>query len=434
MISDAGGALRPRSMDVGIQRRGRLRLTESGPDSPGRPGRILVPHARPAAAAGGKVSAAPGTAGKLVAMPERAPQREDAERLGELIRSSAQLDLHRKPGPQLARLICSLFAVEAAAIFDADLNETYQDGEWFADTEQTVRNICVFETVRDDAATGLISRVLRAGSMPIGALLLRGELPAKTSTAIAALIAVTFDRYHSLAGELRMESAKRAEQLRTTVLDSLAHAYKTPLTAIRAASSGLQEMGGLTAAQSGLVDLIEEQAELLNQLTTRLLKTARLEAQTLRRETVAVTALLEAVADGARRQPGGLRIEVAVEREDMTVQADRSLAETMLAQFVDNAGKYAEAGSTVTLRAEEQAAAVVFSVHNRGPVIPERDRERIFDRYFRSEGAAPGTGIGLSVAKQAALAHGGDVWVSSDASRGTTFYASLPREPQGDER
>lgn len=347
------------------------------------------------------------------------------------MQSAAQLDLHLKPGPQLTNSIRAAFDVEAIAIFDADLNETYQAGEWFTDPEQTVRNICVFETVRNDAETGLMARVLRVGNMAIGALLLRGEVTEDAASSIAALIAITFDRYHSLANEMRMESAKTTEQLRTTVLDSLAHAYKTPLTAIRAAGSGLVEMGGLTPAQSGLVALIEEQAELLNQLTTRLLKTARLEAQTLSTETVSVAPLIEDVVAGAREQLGGVRVRVAVAREDLTLCADRGLLEAMLAQFVDNAGKYADAGSTVTISAAEQASAVIFSVHNLGPAIPASDCERIFDRYFRSAGEAPGTGVGLSVAKQAALAHGGDVWVTSDNVRGTTFFASLPFAPMG---
>lgn len=334
----------------------------------------------------------------------------------------------------MASLIRSIFGVEAVAIFDADLDETCQEGEWFADPEQSVRNICVFETVRDDPDTGLIRRVLRVRDVPIGALQLRGELNAETSSTMAALLAITFDRYHSLANEMRMESAKRTEQLRSTVLDSLAHAYKTPLTAIHAASSGLTEMGGLSPAQRELVALIHEQTESLNQLTTRLLRTARLDSQTLNIERVAIVPIIEDVVAAAREQLRAVSVEVAVEPEDMSIQGDRSLLRAMLIQFVDNAAKYAEADTIVTISATEQSSAVVLSVHNRGPAIPTADQERVFDRYFRSNGTAShasGTGIGLSVAKQAALAHGGDVWVTSDAARGTTFFASLPAAPQG---
>jgi K+-sensing histidine kinase KdpD len=71
--------------------------------------------------------------------------------------------------------------------------------------------------------------------------------------AIASVVAITFDRYHALANESRTESARQTEQLRTTVLDSLAHAYKTPLTVIGAASEGLSATGNLSPAQAGLV-------------------------------------------------------------------------------------------------------------------------------------------------------------------------------------
>ena len=358
----------------------------------------------------------------------------EARILCELVRESAQLDLHQKPGPQMSALIRSIFSLEAVAIFDADLNEVYSTGEWFADPEETVRNICVFETMRDDPDTGLIRRVLRVGNMPIGALLVRGELCESTSNTVASLIGITFDRYHSLANEMRMESEKRAEQLRTTVLDSLAHAYKTPLTAIRAASTGLAEMGGLSAAQSGLVSLIEEQAEELNGVTTRLLQAARLESHTLRPEPVAVAPLIEDVIAGIGDQLAGFSVKVAVARENLTVVGDRSVLRAMLTQFVENARKYGDSGSTVTIEAAEQPTAVLLSVHNLGPAIPKSDHERIFDRYFRcaaTEQQAPGSGIGLSVARQAALAHGGDVWVTSDPVSGTTFFASLPNVHRG---
>jgi two-component system, OmpR family, sensor histidine kinase KdpD len=357
--------------------------------------------------------------------------RLETEKLYEFTRDTSLLDLHQKPGPQLASLVRSMFDVEAVAIFDADLNEVYRVGEWFADAEAMVRNIYVFETVRDDHETGLIRRVLHIGNLPIGALLLRGETSKLTSNAIASLIAITFDRYHALAKEARIENARQAEQLRTTVLDSLAHAYKTPLTAIQAASTGLAEMGRLSAAQAGLVSLIGEQAELLNTLTTRLLKTARLEAHdlSLHSEPVAIAPLIDDVIASAREQLTSISVKVSLSSENISVFGDRSLLEAMLAQFVENAGKYASEGTTVTIGAAEESTAVVLSVHNLGSVIPPADREHVFDRYFRSSSPAnkaPGTGIGLSIAKYAAEAHGGNVWVTSDAYHGTTFFASLP--------
>ncbi len=107
--------------------------------------------------------------------------------------------------------------------------------------------------------------------------MVRGETGPLTNNAIASLIAITFDRYRAFANESRIETERRTEQLRATVLDSLAHAYKTPLTAIRAASTGLGEMGHLRRA-GRIGGLIDEQTGLLGELTTRLLTTARLDA------------------------------------------------------------------------------------------------------------------------------------------------------------
>ena len=74
---------------------------------------------------------------------------------------------------------------------------------------------------------------------------------------------------------------------------------------------------------------------------------------------------------------------------------------------------------------------MIFSVQSFGSFIPMADRERIFDRYYRSSTSsnrAAGTGIGLSVAKRAAMIHGGYVWVTSDQDEGTTFYAAIPAQ------
>jgi two-component system sensor histidine kinase KdpD len=113
----------------------------------------------------------------------------------------------------------------------------------------------------------------------------------------------------------------------------------------------------------------------------------------------------------------------------MVLDCDRRLVLMLLAQYLDNGSKYADFDTTVTVRGQKSGSEVMFSVHSYGPVIPMADRERIFDRYYRSPASsshASGTGIGLSIAKRVALAHGGSVWISSDEVEGTTFFAALP--------
>ena len=166
--------------------------------------------------------------------------------LYEFTRRTLQMNLHVEPGAQLAELVHEIFALEAVVVFDADLHEIYQAGFWNVDPQELAQNVYYFETSDDDPETGIGRRVVRLGNVPIGSLVVRGDTSPLTNNAIASLIAITFDRYRAFANESRIETERRTEQLRSTVLDSLAHAYKTPLTAIRAASTGLSEMGKLS--------------------------------------------------------------------------------------------------------------------------------------------------------------------------------------------
>ncbi len=359
-----------------------------------------------------------------------------AEQLCAFIHETTRLDPHHKPGPRLAALVQSIFQAESVAIFDADHHEVYRAGERIDHEQDVLQNICTLETQSDAPETGLSRRVLRMGNLPIGAMLLRGETHDRMASAIASVIAITFDRYHALANESRTESARQTELLRTTVLDSLAHAYKTPLTVIGAANEGIAAMGTLSPAQAGLVALIGEQIALLNKLTTRLLRTARLQASEMipHAEKVAVAPLIEDVVASLRDQLVDVPVKIAISSDDLSLCCDRGLLVALLTQYVDNAAKYGAAGTPVTIQAAEHAAEVIFSVHSLGPAIPPSDYERIFDRYYRCSLPAnkvPGTGIGLSVAKRTAQVQGGHVWVTSDQEKGTTFYASLPAITQG---
>ena len=356
--------------------------------------------------------------------------------LYELTRRTLQMNLHQEPGPRLALLVLEIFGLEAVAVFDADLHQVYKAGYWKVDPSELAQNVYHFESSDDDPTTGIGRRVVRLGAVPIGSLVVRGETSPLTNSAIAALIAITFDRYRAFANESRIEAERETEQMRATVLDSLAHAYKTPLTAIRAASSGLCEMGRLSPAQSELVALIDEQANLLNDLTTRLLTTARLKpgeaegaAITLDAAPVAVAQLIDEVFAGLGDRLCGDNIRVDLSCGNLVLCCDRQLVSMLLTQYVDNACKYSDSDSTITVRAVQEPNEVLFSVHSFGPVISMADRERIFDRYYRASTSttrAAGTGIGLSIAKRAAMAHGGSVWVSSDEVEGTTFFAAIP--------
>jgi two-component system sensor histidine kinase KdpD len=362
-----------------------------------------------------------------------ARQRAEVEKLYELSRRILLLDRRQTIGPQVVALIQEIFRTDSVALFDAKSARMDAAGSRANDLEPLARNAYFQDSTLEGADAHTWAHVLRLGSKPAGAIALRGlELGRLTIVPIAALAAIALERARSFEKESGAEAARQTEQLRTAVLDALAHSVKTPLTAIRTASSGLLETGRLSTDDVELAALIDEQAEHLNRLTSELLQMARIDASevSLRRERLSVLTLVEDVLARHREQLLGRRVVVADSAAHLEVYGDRKILAAALEQFIDNASKYSTPGSPVTVTAEENLGEIVIAVHNEGPPIQPADRERIFERFYRAEESrhrAPGTGLGLSIAKKAAEAHGGRTWVVSEEPTGTTFFFALPR-------
>jgi two-component system sensor histidine kinase KdpD len=194
----------------------------------------------------------------------------------------------------------------------------------------------------------------------------------------------------------------------------------------------LLEISRLEYPAIELVSLIDQQAARLAKLTSQVLRTADLDQRQLEVdcEGIGLDRLFHfcqaEVADTLTDHP----LHIIDETSDNYVWADNRLLEMALLQLLDNASKYASPGSPITLRVTSTDTEVVFNVQNEGSFVPPEERLRIFQRFYRSPGSqhkAPGTGIGLSVAKRIAEAHTGRVWVESDSETSTTFSFALPR-------
>jgi two-component system sensor histidine kinase KdpD len=181
-----------------------------------------------------------------------------------------------------------------------------------------------------------------------------------------------------------------------------------------------------------MVDLIDKESERLNQLASRLLQTARIDEAHLKlhSESFPMSWFLEDVLAEYRHQLRGHDVRVSVQPPDLSAYADRQTLASGVGQLIDNAAKYSHEGSPIVIFAQETLDEIVISVHNEGPTIPPLERERIFERFYRTEESkhrAAGTGLGLSIAKRTAEAHLGRVWVVSEENRGVTFFFALPR-------
>jgi len=371
------------------------------------------------------------SAKELRSTAEATIHRTGMEQLYELSRSSLLLDLHQPPGPQLVVLIQRIFGVQAVALFDLNLSRQDRAGEWLEGEENLAKDFYLLPNTKDDLLTGTWRRILVAGPGPVGALVVRGNISPLVMNALASLAAIAIDRHQSFENEERAENASKGEQLRAAVMDSLAHEFKTPLTAVQTSSSGLLEIGGLTELQHDLVSLINEEAIRLNQLCTKLLLTAKLEAGKvgLQMDEINLHDLVNEILEVPPALAHRSRIQLVMEDRKLTLPVDRALLSMILTQYLGNALKYAAPDTVIEVGIRESHTEVLFSVHNFGPTIRIEDRERVFDRFYRANGSrdsVPGTGIGLSVVRKAAQAHHGHVWVISSDEEGTTFYLSLP--------
>lgn len=359
-------------------------------------------------------------------------RRSELEQLYEISQQLLLLEREQSVAARILLLIQRIFRVQAAVLFDSFTPRAELLGVDAISMEPDVRGAYLQD--RDSASVDAQTwfRVLRLGVRPMGAIGLRGPgLTAATVNALASLTAIALERAHSFERESHAEAERQTEQLRTTVLDALAHEYKTPLTAIRTAASGLIEMGELPAAQSELVGLIDSEAKRLNELTTRLLQMSRLDGADvrIRPERIPVDDLIQALLGTAETLLTRHSLRVEGQDSGAYIRADRELVNMALTQFLDNAEKYSDPDSTITLAVEALPDTVRVSVHSAGPPIPYEHRERIFERFYRTPGShhkAAGTGIGLSITKKVAEVHRGRVWVTSEG-HGNTFSLEMPR-------
>jgi signal transduction histidine kinase len=221
---------------------------------------------------------------------------------------------------------------------------------------------------------------------------------------------------------------------KSNLVATVSHELKTPLTGVRLALHLLLErnIGPLNAKQDELLQRARDDAERLLRMLNDLLDLARLEEGNaeLHREPVAPAELIEAVAHelAGPASRKGLKLAYSAEPDLPSVFADRQRINHVFANLVSNAIKHSPEGGEVVLHAARgEGEGVEFTVSDEGPGIPEEFQVRIFDRFFRVPGQEKtGAGLGLSIAREITVAHGGRIAVKSVPGKGSTFHVVLP--------
>jgi two-component system sensor histidine kinase KdpD len=355
--------------------------------------------------------------------------RRATERLYETARRILLFDRSEEPGSLLVALVQDVFELPDVVLFDAVTAKTYGAGNP-AGADERLRGAYGRDRDEFDPAAGTWFCVLRLGARPVGGIALGGTaMAAPVATALASLCATALERARSFEREYRSEAARQSEQLRAAVLDALGHQFKTPVTTIWTASSGLLEVGGLSELQTELLTVIDEQAKLLNDLAARLLGTAKLDSASFepRRRPLLLSKQVATVIQTLPEQYRD-RFRVAVLTDEIPVLADHRLVVIAMTQLLDNAIKYSVPESPIDIRFGVTETEASITVRDQGLVIQPDDRERIFERFYRgslTDQGPAGTGLGLSIVKRIVEAHHGRVWFESKPE-GTEFSICLP--------
>lgn len=236
------------------------------------------------------------------------------------------------------------------------------------------------------------------------------------------------------------EAARRSEQLKAALLDALRHNLRTPLTSIKASVTALLgqnrwEMSHLSVEERReLLQVIDEETDRLNRFIEGLATADRSHAATLRFTPVQLRDLVRAAVSRAEPLTRDHRITVSIPPELPAVAVDPSTITEVMYILLDNATKYAQAGTEVRVVAsQDDDRHLCVEVIDEGPGIPPALRERVFENFFRIQGREPadprriGIGLGLPIARRLVEAQTGRIWIESPVSRrGTAVILMLP--------
>src|SRR5712691_16603 len=235
---------------------------------------------------------------------------------------------------------------------------------------------------------------------------------------------------------LQIELLQRTDALRAALLSSVSHDLRTPLSSIKAAASSLlqEDVQWDEESRRSFALAIEREADRLNRLVGNLLDMSRIEGGALKpeKEWYPVDELIHDVLDHMQPVLQERTVQTHLPDDLPPVELDYLQMDQVLTNLIENAVRYTPPESPIEVSAQIDGEQMVISVADRGPGIPQADKERIFDKFYRVLGTQrnaatiPGSGLGLAVSKGLVEAHGGHIWVEDRPGGGSIFRFTLP--------
>jgi len=334
----------------------------------------------------------------------------------------------------IPRYIVEAFGVESAALALSNRPDIYR-------SDSTIDTLKVHDlqlvSMRGEPKfspqDGIMLIPLRLGLRVVGSLGISGRpLSRETLEAVGSLVAISIERAHTIEKLGRAEAARESEQLRSALLDSVTHEFRTPLTAIKASATSLLSRQQLDEPQRvELLTVINEESDRLNRLVGEATEMAQLDANKVELQ-LGSYSISEAVEDALEKTKPALAhhaVNVLLPEDLPRVRIDPARISEVLTQLLENAAKYSPPDAPIQVTAEVRGRSLMVSVSDRGPGIDDFEKSLVFEKFYRGRNQrmqVQGTGMGLAIAKAIVEAHGGEIAVTTQLGHGSVFYFTVP--------
>jgi two-component system sensor histidine kinase KdpD len=365
-------------------------------------------------------------------------RQQDLERLYTFGRSILLVDNSEPIAKQLARRLAETFELTAVVLYEPRSGEIYRAGPLDFDGMDTqLREAVLQGTTFADVERRRVITAVRLGSVPIASLALQGgRMSDSVLQSVANLVAIGLEKARAQELENEVEAARRSERLRATIIDAMAHEFKTPLTSIRAATSALLvSPDPIPSNAVRMLKIADEDAAYLDDLVDNSLDIANLgEHIDVDPEVGNLNDAVAEVVASMRTKTADRRVDFLLSPQLPATAFDRRLVRLAIKQILDNAVKYSPPGTAIGVRTLALDGTVAVEITDHGHGINEQEQKRIFDRFYRSPSVQekiPGSGLGLSIAYRIMQAHTGNLTVTSRPGE-TTFRLTLPVDRKGE--
>lgn len=367
---------------------------------------------------------------------EAEERRGEVERLYALSRGLLLIDNSQAVAKQIVQQISQTCEIPTVALHVRGTGELYRSGFTEADVDVKLRDAAVRSAVLKEDGTNLIVTPIRLGGEPIGSIALTGSaLSDAALQSLLNLVAIGLERATSQKAVTQAEVARQSEELKSTLLDAIAHEFKTPLTSIKAVTTDLLSStpDSLQPHQRELISIADESTDRLSKLVTDAIQLARIEGGTFRLNLG--VHFPSSLINAALRQMKSLieerKIDVNVPDDLPPVRVDSGLIEVVLTHLLDNALKYSPPDNPIRIGARLGEGKVIVYLVDNGKGIGEAEQAQVFEKFYRgrNERHLQGTGMGLAIAREILRAHGEDIALTSTPGQGSEFSFGLPIAP-----